>query len=201
MNFITTELDPAVLLTLFHFHTSWHVLTGAACTGKTTLINLLARRGFKILPEVARQFFEEERARGRSVEQIHSNYQGMQRSIAALQLRYELGLDPESIVFLDRAFPDSLAFFRVFGMDPDEILPDCFLHRYAGVFLLERLPFLRNQALGPEDNASSDFLNEWLERDYTSLGYQVVKVPVLPPEERLAFILDRLPSYQENNHR
>ena len=46
-------------------------------------------------------------------------------------------------------------------------------------------------------DASSDFLNEWLERDYSALGYLVVKVSVLPPEERLAFILDGIPCYQK----
>jgi predicted ATPase len=77
-------------------------------------------------------------------------------------------------------------------MDPNEILADCFHHCYASVFLLDRLPFVRKKALGPEDDASATYIDEWLARDYSTLGYRVVRVPVLPPEERVAFILERL---------
>jgi predicted ATPase len=31
-----------------------------------------------------------------------------------------------------------------------------------------------------------------MSRDYSALGYNIVRVPVLPPEERLAFVLERL---------
>ena len=47
-------------------------------------------------------------------------------------------------------------------------------------------------ALGPEDDAAAGFLDEWLARDYCALGYSVVRVPVLSPKERLAFVLERL---------
>jgi predicted ATPase len=38
------------------------------------------------------------------------------------------------------------------------------------------------------------FLDEWHPRDYTALGYEVVRIPVIPPGERLAFILENLAS-------
>ena len=36
------ELDPDLLSTPFGVQTNWHVITGAAGSGKTTLIDLLA---------------------------------------------------------------------------------------------------------------------------------------------------------------
>lgn len=36
------ELEPELLSTPFAVQTNWHVITGAICCGKTTLINLLA---------------------------------------------------------------------------------------------------------------------------------------------------------------
>ena len=42
------------------------------------------------------------------------------------------------------------------------------------------------------DDATADLMDEWLARDYSALGYSVVRVPVLSPEERLAFVLERL---------
>jgi predicted ATPase len=77
-------------------------------------------------------------------------------------------------------------------MNPNEILSECFHHRYASVFILNRLPFQRSKTLGLEDDATASFLDEWLARDYSALGYSVVRVPVLPPQERLEFVLDRL---------
>jgi predicted ATPase len=191
-NIRTTELDPDLLSTPFEIQTNWHVLTGAACTGKTTLIDMLADQGFRVIPESARLYFEKEMTKGRTLEEVCRDGPALQRGIAALQLRFEYGVQANQLTFLDRAIPDSLAFYRIHGMDPNEILPECFHHRYAGVFILERLPFHRDQTLGPEDNAASDFLNEWLARDYSALGYVVVRVPVLSPKERLAFILERL---------
>jgi len=49
-----TPLDPDKLLTLFTVKTNWHVITGAACCGKTTTIDLLAERGGQIAAETAR---------------------------------------------------------------------------------------------------------------------------------------------------
>lgn len=42
------------------------------------------------------------------------------------------------------------------------------------------------------DEAYTVLLDEWLVRDYSALGYRVVRVPVLSPQERLAFVLERL---------
>ena len=41
----TTALDPDLLSNPFGAQTNWHVLTGAASSGKTTLINMLADKG------------------------------------------------------------------------------------------------------------------------------------------------------------
>jgi predicted ATPase len=182
-------LDPDLLSTPFEIQTEWRVLTGAACTGKTTLIDLLAGRGFPIIPESARQFFTMEMARGRALEEIRRDGTALQRGIAGMQLRLEAEIQADEPFFLDRALPDSITFYRIYGLDPNEILPECFHHRYAAVFILDRLPFHRAQTLGPEDNAASDFLDEWLARDYSALGYHVVRVPVLPPEARLDFMM------------
>lgn len=193
-NFLTIPLDPALLVTPFSVQTRWYVLTGAACTGKTTLLELLAERGYQVIPESARAYFDSEQAKGRTLPEIRADDTRLQRGILDLQLRYERDIPLDRVVFLDRAVPDSLTFFRIFGLDPNEVLPQCFYHRYAGVFILDRLPLHRDKTLGPEDDAASDFLNEWLARDYAALGYNVVRVPVLSPQERLTFILERTAS-------
>jgi predicted ATPase len=46
--------------------------------------------------------------------------------------------------------------------------------------------------LGPEGDATAGFVDEWLARDYSALGYSVVRVPVLSSQGRLAFVLETL---------
>ncbi len=191
-DFRTTELDPDLLATPFGVQTNWHVITGAPCSGKTTLIDQLAGKGFQTVPETARQCFEREVARGRTLDEIREIGVALQRGINDMQLGIERGLRAIDVAFLDRALPDSLAFNRVFGLNPNEVLLECFRHRYASVFILDRLPVRRKMALGPEDDAAASFLDEWLARDYSALGYSVVRVPVLSPQERLVFVLERL---------
>ena len=106
-------------------------------------------------------------------------------------LEIERGLDPNEVICLDRGYPDALAFCRQIGLDPNEYLPDCFHHRYASVFILDRFPVQMN-GVRTEDDAAADFLDEWHYRDYKALGYRTVRVPVIPPQERLALVLRRL---------
>lgn len=189
--FRTTELDPGLLATPFRVQTNWHVITGAPSCGKTTLIDLLVEKGYQTVPELARQFMEGEITRGRTIDEIHAHGAALQRRIEELQVRTESALRAEEVLFLDGAVPSSLAWFRAFGLDPNEMLPECFRHRYASVFVLDRLP-LQLDGLRFEDDTFSGFLDEWFNRDYSALGYQIVRVPVLKPKERLRLVLERL---------
>ena len=190
-DFRTTELDRALLSTPFRIQTKWHVITGASSSGKTTLIDLLTTKGFQTVPEAGRQYFERELAKGRAIDEIRKDRATMTCQIYAMWIKQESGLGDAEALFLDRGLPDSLAFYRFAGLDPNEILPDCFQHRYASVFILNRLPYQQDGIRGGDD-ASAAYFDSWMERDYNTLGYNVVRVPVLSPEERMAFIIDEL---------
>jgi len=189
--FRTTELDPNLLATPYEVQTNWHVITGAPSCGKTTLIDLLARRGIHTVPESARRYMESEIARGRTIDEIHRSGADLQRGIVEWQLGVEEHLPTDEVAFLDGAVPGSLAWYRAFGLDPNEILRRCFHRRYASVFILERLPF-RSDGLRFADDAHTEFIDDWTYRDFCALGYNVVRVPVLAAEERLEFLLGRL---------
>jgi len=189
--FISTELDPDLLSTPFAVETNWHVITGAPSCGKTTLIDLLAAEGYRTVPECARQFMEQEIAAGRTIEEIHCDSAALQRTILDLQLGIERGLPATELLFLDGAVPGSLAWYRAFGINPNGILPHCFHHRYASVFILDQLP-QRQDGLRFEDKKMPGFLDAWFDLDYRALGYDPVRVPVLQPGERLEFVLRRL---------
>jgi predicted ATPase len=188
--FRATELDPELLATPFRVQTNWHVITGAACCGKTTLIDLLADQGFKTVAEVPRQYIERELAKGRPLEDLFGS-ESDELAITEWQMKVEHELIATHVAFLDRALPDFLWFWRVFGMNPNELLADCFHHRYASVFILDRLP-LELDGARIEDKNYTVLLDEALVRIYSALGYQVQRVPVLSPQGRLEFVLETL---------
>lgn len=191
--YLIQELDPHILSTHFEIKTNWHVITGSPCSGKTTIIELLAQMGYDTAHETAREYFEKEMAKGRPSKEIRECGYTTQLGIFEMQWDLENSLEPGRIIFLDRGLPDTITFNRLFRLDLNAVLTACFKHLYASVFILDRLPFAREVMLGPEDEKPARFIDEWLERDYSSLGYQVVRVPVYSPDERLQFILERIP--------
>jgi predicted ATPase len=129
-------------------------------------------------------------AKGRTLDEIFGS-EADERANTEMQRRAEHGLRATDVTFLDRALPDYLWFWRLFGMDPNELLAECFHHRYASVFILDQLP-LELDGARIEDEAYTALLDEALVRDYSALGYRVMRVPVLSPQERVEFVLERL---------
>jgi predicted ATPase len=123
---------------------------------------------------------------------LRENEAVFQRTLLDLRLKDEHGLDPINVAFLDRALPDFLTFYRANRLNPNEILSECLHYRYASIFVLDRLP-LEVDTVRAEDDAASEFIDEWLFRDYTALGYDVERVPVLPIAERFTFVLESVP--------
>ena len=191
---VTTELDSELLAVQFEVETNWHVITGAPSCGKTTVIDLLEDRGLPTVEECARRFLEHEVASGRSIDEIHDHGAALQQRMLEVKLGVEASLDPAEPAFLDTAVAGSIAWYRLFRLDPNEAARHCFHYRYASVFVLDPLP-LTADGLRFEDETITDFLDEWIERDYIALGYTPTRVPTLAPEDRLRYILDRMPQH------
>jgi predicted ATPase len=103
-------------------------------------------------------------------------------------LATEQQLDPNEVVFMDRAMPDSIAYFKMKRMDPSEVEQLSKKFRYERIFLFDRLPFEEDGAR-VEDEEAAAFIDTQLELDYQSLGYQVIRVPAMSVEERVAMLL------------
>jgi predicted ATPase len=185
---IYTRLDTDLIPTTKKIMTNWHVLTGAVCCGKTTIINLLAERGFQTAEETARKVIDKELNKGKQLEEIIGK-DPTEKRIVEMQWDLEMGLNPDDLVFLDRALPDSITFYRLHGYNPYYFIAPCCHYGYASVFILDLLP-LELDGARLENEIYTTVLDDWLARDYAALGYRVERVPVMPPDERVDFILN-----------
>jgi predicted ATPase len=171
--------------------THWCVITGAPCAGKSAVIAGLAQRGFRVLPEAARAYIDTQLARGFTLAQIKADTLAFERSILLAKVRLEAQLPLTQTVFLDRAVPDSIAYFRLEGLDDTEPLALSRAHRYQKIFLLDRLDFEKD-AVRSENRASAARLEALLLRSYIDLGYAVISVPVMPIDQRVDYVLERV---------
>jgi len=172
--------------------TKWYVVTGGPSSGKTTTIDLLKKRGFKTTIEHARHYIDTQRVGGKTTEEIRANQLAFQRGVLDMQIEQEESLLPEDTVFLDRALPDAVAYYRFLGLNEDENLKQAVSEAsYKKVFILDPLPLVRDYAR-TEDEQSQKKIHELLTNVYESLPFPVVHVPILPPEERVDYILKNL---------
>ncbi len=92
---------------------------------------------------------------------------------------------------LIRGIPDQFTYCRIAGVNPNKFLNETFHFRYASVFILAPLPFKKDGYRDPEADVI-DYFDGQITRDYLALGYHPIRVPVLSPAERLAFVMEKL---------
>ncbi|ACA15593.1 conserved hypothetical protein [Methylobacterium sp. 4-46] len=170
----------------------WHVITGPPCCGKSTTIDLLAARGFRVRTEVARAHLDEALRAGRSVHEVRARPEEFQVSVLMRALAVERSLPPEELIFFDRGVPDSLAYFRLHGLPEADYMSRIAAARYRTVFYLEPLSDYVTDYARVESRHERDRLADLLWRAYADLAFDVVRVPVLPAQERIDFILRRI---------
>lgn len=172
--------------------TQWYVITGGPSSGKTTTVELLKKRGHTTTIEHARHYIDTKRIEGKTVEDIRANQIEFQHGVLDMQVAEEKSLSPGDSVFLDRAIPDALAYYRFLDLPMDrKIIEALQLASYRKIFILDPLPLAPDYAR-TEDEAAQKQIHQLLTEVYESLPFPVVHVPVLPPEERVEFILEHI---------
>jgi predicted ATPase len=167
--------------------TNWYVVTGAPSSGKTTLVRELEKLGYRVVHEVARTHIEQQMARGQTLEEVRADKKSFENSILNAKIAIEADLSEDEVIILDRAIPDSIAYFEVAGLDTKGAIVKSPRNRYKKVFLLDRLPYQADHARVEDKTAVS--LDQGLEQSYRMLGYDVIRVAVMPIEDRTKFIL------------
>lgn len=171
--------------------TGWCILTGAPCSGKTAVINELARRGHGVVHEAARAYIEMQLAAGLSLDQIRRDDTAFEHLILEKKAAIEEKLTAMDTIFFDRGVPDSIAYFRLAGLDATRPIALSRRFRYRKIFLLQRLP-VKMDAVRKEDEKTADAIETLLVECYRELEYPLIHIPVSTVSERADLILHQL---------
>lgn len=130
--------------------------------------------------------------KGKTIDEIKKDQKKFQLGLLQLQIKLEKAISPKVQVFLDRAIPDSLAYYRFFNLEADEKLKEALrTASYKKVFIMDSLPLVNDYARleNPDDQRK---IHDLITEVYESFPFPIIHVPVLPIEERVDFILKHL---------
>lgn len=164
-----------------------YVLAGGGCSGKTAIIGELRKAGYACIGEVAREVLKERNG----FEETRDELRIRQKEIFKRQLMLEENLKPNNY-FLDRSLVDGHAFCNFFGVPILEFLHFDMTNRYEKVFFLEQLPEI--SLIGRMEKTVEDArkIHGMILKSYEKFGYNPIYVPVMPLEERMDFILEKI---------
>jgi predicted ATPase len=161
------------------------VLTGGPCCGKTTTLNEIKRRRHKTLDEAARLVLEE------GIYHPSKGVDTFQEAILRKQLENERAL--EGLAFLDRSAIDGIAYSVLFTRSiPEFFNKHDFRNRYSQVFFLDRFPLQNDGVRVESSDEEAQRVHDMILQTYLHQGYSPVRVPIMPVEERVEYILGRL---------
>jgi len=172
--------------------TNWYVITGGPSSGKTTTINILKERGLTTTFETARHYLDNQLVHGKTIEDVKNNQPEFQLGILNLQIAQENQMDPKTQVFLDRAIPDTLAYYYFFNIPPAPLFNEAIKNvSYKKIFVLESLPLVNDYARDENEEAQKQ-LHHLIEEVYESLPFEIVHVPIMEEQARVDFILKNI---------
>ncbi|WP_338868287.1 AAA family ATPase [Myxococcus stipitatus] len=172
-----------------------HVITGGPGSGKSSLIQALTAEGLRSMPEAGRAIIQQQ------VETGGDALPWADRLAFAEQMfRWELRTHREAReqrgpVILDRGLPDVIGYLRVCGLPvPPYLWKAAKLFRYhRRVFIAPHWPEIYAQDTErKQDLTEAEATCRAMQEVYTSLGYELLPLPLVSIPERVRFVRSHL---------
>lgn len=174
------------------------VITGGPGSGKSMLAAALQESGIHTMPEAGRAIIQDQVATKGTVLPWADR-----KAFARLMLDWDVrsycaARSMSGPVIFDRGLPDVIGYLRLCGLPvPPEFLEGATVHRYHRRVLIA--PFWPEIFVGDAERKQSleeaQETYQALAEAYTSLGYELVHLPLAPVQERVKFVVDILDLY------
>ncbi len=170
------------------------VLTGGACTGKTTVIEELAKRGCKTVPEVARPVIDSYLKRNVLQKPRLNDIAVLQKEITLKQIELESKLDPtKEIIFFDRSGLDTIAYCQFYNVEiPEELTNYSRNAKFDKIFILDQIGEFQYDGIRYENPDDAKKIHDLIRGIYCQQGYSPIPVPVISAKDRANFILQNI---------
>lgn len=171
------------------------VITGGPGSGKTTLIEALAKRGHAVRPEAGRAIIRDQQAIGGEGLPWKNRALFAELMLAADLRSYDEARRLDGEVFFDRGLPDIAGYLTLCGLPvPPHVEAASRRFRYRRtVFIAPPWPDIFGQdAERKQDFTEAERTCAVMARTYPRYGYDLVELPLASVESRLDFILQRL---------
>tara|TARA_A100001391_G_scaffold205457_1_gene206704 strand:+ start:10543 stop:11079 length:537 start_codon:yes stop_codon:yes gene_type:complete len=168
-----------------------HVVTGGPGSGKTSLIEALTATGIRHMPEAGRAIIQDQVEIGGTALPWDDR-----EAFATLMFAWEMRSYREAVgapgpVIFDRGIPDVIGYLRLSGLPvPPSFLKAAERRRYASrVFIAPPWPCIFTQdAERKQTLAEAEATYRVMVDVYSSLGYELVMLPLMPVAERVEFV-------------
>lgn len=173
------------------------VITGGPGSGKSSLVEALARCGLQHMPEAGRAIIQDQVSIGGNALPWSDR-----QAFAELMLAWELRSHHEAStmrgpVICDRGVPDVVGYLTLCELPvPAHVERAAELFRYnRTVFIAPHWPAIFSQdAQRKQSEAEAAATYRIMADTYSRLGYQLVTLPLVSIEERVSFIQARIAS-------
>lgn len=171
------------------------VITGGPGSGKSTLVDALAARGMRTMPEAGRAIIRYQSAIGGSALPWGDRIAFAEQMLVWEMRSWHEAAAGEGVALFDRGVPDVLGYLTLGDIAiPGHMARAAELFRYnPRVFIA---PPWRNiyaqDAERMQSWAEAEATCEAMARAYRDLGYELVPLPLAPVGERVRFMMERL---------
>ena len=165
--------------------TNWVIVTGAPRSGKTKFIERLAFEGYRICPEAARIVIDEYASKQ---EALDCGTKDFERLIFEEKLRAENRFNPKEVVFWDRGPIDSIAFSQLYNRNLEKEFSSKIGYHYKTILFMSELGEYKEDYATIENKHQAVELEKILKKAYKEFGYEMIEVPKMDIESRVAFV-------------
>ena len=171
-----------------------YVISGGPGFGKTTVIKLLAGKGFTVCSETARELLLSNKNQNQAKDTIKLPLD-FERRVALERVSFLQSVDQNVTAFSDRGLPDQIAYSWIKGKEPSTFIEEMVVtNRYASLVFVTP-PW---KEIFIQDEIRKENFNEAVEihwqivKAYLKYDYKIIDLPLVNPEMRVKFILNFL---------